>query len=96
MSEKKTGWDLEADVLVKAFKDEAFMELLKKDPKKAISNHLGISIDASHEIETVVETESKSYFVIPNLDIADPSTISDEVLKDMIIKGTCRNTGTLT
>ena len=64
MSEFQTRRELEANLIAKAWQDEAFKQQLIDNPKSAIAE-AGISLPENIEVEAILETSNKFYLVIP-------------------------------
>ena len=64
MSEYKTRRELEANLIARAWQDEAFKQQLMSDPKSAIVA-AGISLPENIEVKAIEETSSTFYLVIP-------------------------------
>ena len=64
MSEFQTRRELEANLIAKAWQDEAFKQQLLDNPKSAIAE-AGISLPENIEVEAILETSNKFYLVIP-------------------------------
>ena len=65
MSEFQTRRELEANLIAKAWQDEAFKQQLLDNPKSAIAEAAGISLPENIEVEAILETSNKFYLVIP-------------------------------
>ena len=67
MSEQtKTRKELEAQIIAKAWQDEAFKQELLSNPKAALSRELQVqNIPASLEIQVLEETPNTFYLVLP-------------------------------
>lgn len=87
------GIERQAKLLVKVIKSGRIEEF-KKDPKKLIKEILGIDLPAEHEVVVLEDKELKGHIVVPMLPQNAP-TMSDDDLYDVIMGGTCKNTGTL-
>lgn len=61
----KTGKDLEAEIIAKAWEDERFRQELLSNPKKAIAKRLGAKLTESLEVRVVQETPNNLYLVLP-------------------------------
>jgi hypothetical protein len=85
MSERLTDTprDLEAHLVARAWKDEAFKAELLRDPKAVVEHELaqiqpGATLPEHVQIHVVEETPTTRYFVLP----AKPVTEVGEVLSD--------------
>jgi hypothetical protein len=85
MSEQATSSprDLEAHVIARAWRDEAFRQELLRDPKAALGRELaqlapGAALPEDVEIHVLAETPTTRYLVLP----AKPVVESDVVLTD--------------
>ena len=86
MSEHATGTprDLEAHLIARAWRDEAFKQELLRDPKAALARELariapGATLPEQVEIHVVEETPTTRYLVLPS----KPVTEVGEVLSDV-------------
>lgn len=61
----KTGKDLEAEIIAKAWEDESFRQELLSNPKEAIAKRLGAKLAESLEVRVVQETPNNLYLVLP-------------------------------
>ena len=68
--------ELEAQIVARAWADEAFRERLRSDPRGAVAEVTGVVVPESVEIEVLEETPEKGYLVIP----LNRVEISDEQL----------------
>ena len=82
-----------AELLVKVIKSGRVAEL-KANPKKVIGDILGYTNPDDRNIAVLEESKHQGYIVIPNLP-DDASSMSDAELYDIVLGGTCKNTGTL-
>jgi Nitrile hydratase, alpha chain len=57
--------ELEAQIVARAWSDEAFRARLQSDPRAAVAEVTGIVVPQSIEIGVVEETAEKAYLVIP-------------------------------
>jgi len=73
----RTRDELEAQIVARAWADEAFRERLKTDPHAAVAEETGFLIPEAIEVEVVEETPEKGYLVIPLNRVA----ISEEQLE---------------
>jgi hypothetical protein len=71
-----TREELEAQIVARAWADEAFRERLRTDPHGAVAEVTGVVVPDSVEIEVLEETPEKGYLVIP----LNRVEISDELL----------------
>jgi hypothetical protein len=60
-----TREELEAQIVARAWADEAFRERLRTDPHGAVAEVTGVVVPDSVEIEVLEETPEKGYLVIP-------------------------------
>jgi Nitrile hydratase, alpha chain len=60
-----TRRELEAQIVARAWSDEAFRERLQADPRAAVAEVTGVVVPESIEIEVLEETPQKGYLVIP-------------------------------
>jgi hypothetical protein len=77
--------DYELDIIVKAWRDEAFRQSLLKDPKKAIEKEFSIAVPKDMKISVHEESENSVHLIVPSV----PSQfayddLSDDELKDVI------------
>jgi len=73
--------DVEAQIIAKAWSDEAFMEELRTNPRAAIEKELGMELPEDAKVEVHVESaEDKTFhLVIPSKPTSDE--LSDEQLE---------------
>jgi Nitrile hydratase, alpha chain len=71
-----TRHQLEAQIVARAWSDDAFRERLKTDPRAAVAEVTGVDVPQSIQIEVLEETPEKGYLVIPLNRVA----IADEQL----------------
>jgi hypothetical protein len=62
---RPTRRDVEARLIAKAWKDEAFAGELRTDPRAAIARELAVDIPADLEIKVLEETPTTLYLVVP-------------------------------
>lgn len=78
--------EFEAQIVAKAWKDAAFREALKKDPKGTVQKELSalkggdIKLPDNIRVEVVEESADVMYLVIPNNPSDTHGTLSDEQL----------------
>ena len=83
-----TRRDIEARLIVQAWKDDAFAADLRRDPRGAIQRELGklgisdVPLSEGIEVAVIEETPNKLYLVIPNKP-ADMDALSDEQLSQV-------------
>ncbi|MBV8885606.1 MAG: NHLP leader peptide family RiPP precursor [Chroococcidiopsidaceae cyanobacterium CP_BM_RX_35] len=78
--------DLEALLISKAWKDEAFKQaLLSDNPKPAISEVIGTEILEGVEVEVLEESPSKVYLVLPMNPASVLSQVSDADLESVAV-----------
>jgi Nitrile hydratase, alpha chain len=68
--------ELEAQIIARAWSDEAFRERLQGDPRAAVAEVTGVVVPESIQIKVLEETPEKAYLVIPLNRVA----IADEQL----------------
>ena len=68
--------EFEAQIVARAWSDEAFRERLHANPREAVAEVTGVSVPHSIEIEVLDETPEKAYLVIP----LNRVTIADDQL----------------
>ncbi|GIQ70216.1 NHLP leader peptide family natural product precursor [Xylanibacillus composti] len=64
------GEQLRQQIIQKAWADPAFKQLLLSDPRKALKEAFQIDVPPHIQLETLEETDSRYYLVIP----PNPST----------------------
>jgi Nitrile hydratase, alpha chain len=69
--------DLQADIIAKAWKDEAFKQELLSNPNATLKA-LGLKVPSNVEVQVIEETANKVYLVLPS----KPSVITDTELSD--------------
>jgi hypothetical protein len=72
---------LEAQLIDRAMKDDAFREDLKRDPKGVFARELGISVPEHINVEVVEESPSKVYLVLPQTPVSTGVELSDAELE---------------
>jgi hypothetical protein len=76
--DKEAIRDYELDIIIKAWRDEAFRQQLLKDPKKAIEKEFDIQIPSDMKISVHEESEHSIHLIVPSV----PSGFSSEELSD--------------
>lgn len=56
---------MEAQLVLRAWRDPAFREALVRDPKGTLAKELGADFPQGVEIEVLQETDAKKYLVLP-------------------------------
>ncbi|GAA6615653.1 NHLP leader peptide family RiPP precursor [Scytonema sp. NUACC26] len=65
MQENKTRQEFEADLVAKAWKDEAFKQELLTNPKATLSKEFGTSIPDNIQVRVLEENPNTLYLVLP-------------------------------
>jgi Nitrile hydratase, alpha chain len=84
----RTRDEVEAQIVARAWSDEAFRERLKADPHAAVTEETGVNVPGSIAIEVLEETPERAYLVIPLNRVA----ISEDQL-DAVTGGLCAGEG---
>lgn len=83
--DKESIRDYELDIIVKAWRDEAFRRSLLKDAKRAIEKEFGIDIPNDVEISVHEEHENSIHLIVPSIPSNfDAEKLSDDELRDVI------------
>jgi Nitrile hydratase, alpha chain len=61
----RTRDEYEAQIVARAWSDDAFRERLRTDPHEAVKEVTGFAVPQSIQIEVLEETPEKAYLVIP-------------------------------
>ncbi|OKH45988.1 NHLP leader peptide family natural product precursor [Calothrix sp. HK-06] len=69
--------DLQADIVAKSWKDEAFKQELLSNPNAALKA-LGVEVPSNIEVQVIEETANKVYLVLP----VKPSVLASRELSD--------------
>ncbi|UKO95905.1 NHLP leader peptide family RiPP precursor [Nostoc sp. UHCC 0870] len=75
--------NLEAKIIARAWKSEAYKQELLKNPKAVISREFDVELPAEVNVQILEETSTSLYFVLPmrpDFSAADLKDISDEEL----------------
>lgn len=82
-SQPKTRQEFESQLIIKAWKDEAFKQELMSNPKAVYARELGQKIPESVNIQALEETPNSLYLVIPkspaNVQVSEE--LSEEALE---------------
>ncbi len=83
MTENKSRQEFEADLVAKAWKDEAFKQELLSNPKATISKEFGTPIPDNIEVRVLEENPQTLYIVLPMkpADIQGEGELSEEALE---------------
>lgn len=82
MSEQtKTRKDVEAQIIVQAWKDEAYRQELLNNPKKVVEQEFGVQLPEGITVHVMEENASNLYFVIPARPNLEDTELSDEQLE---------------
>lgn len=74
--------DYELDIIVKAWRDEAFRQALIKNPKQAIEKEFDIKVPKDMDISVHEENEHSLHLIVPSV----PSNFTTEELSDNELK----------
>jgi hypothetical protein len=81
MADQTTRRDFELQLIEKAWKDEAFRQALRSDPRGAVEKTLGSKLPAGLQVKLVEETADTFYLVLPaNPDRAPTGQLTDQRL----------------
>jgi Nitrile hydratase, alpha chain len=84
--------ELEAGLLARAVKDDAFRRALLDDPKGTLERELGVRLPAGVRLTVLEETATRRYLVLPPDPLRPAGELSEEEL-EAVAGGTC-NPGT--
>jgi hypothetical protein len=73
--------ELQAQLIERASRDQAFRQELMANPKAVIARELGVPIPASVEIRVVEETPSSAYLVLPAAPVRAGQELSEQELE---------------
>ncbi len=74
--------ELTHQLIARAQEDAVFKKTLLSDPKSALNDLFGMTIDESTDITVLEETPTKRYIVIPaDIEIPEDEELSDEALE---------------
>ena len=92
---EQTPSDLTAQVIARAWKDEAFKQELLRDPKNVLGRELariapGATLPEQVQIHVLEETPTTRYLVLPPQPsaVADAASLSDQELAQVAASGT--------
>ncbi len=77
----KTRTQLEAQVIDRAMKDEAFREELVRDPKGVFARELGMNMPEHIQVQVLEESPTTVYLVLPPPFPGASAELSDEQLE---------------
>jgi Nitrile hydratase, alpha chain len=93
MANQTTRRDFELQLIEKAWKDDAFRQALRSDPRGAVEKALGGKLPAGLQVKVVEETADTFYLVLPaKLDRAPAGQLTDQQL-DAVAGGGWTDTG---
>ncbi|MCW5315516.1 NHLP leader peptide family natural product precursor [Nostoc sp. KVJ3] len=84
MSEQEqaqTRQDIEARIIAKAWKDEAYKQELLNNPKAAIEREFGVEFPADVNVQVLEENSTSLHFVLPMSPVAIAQELSEEQLE---------------
>ncbi|MCW5315517.1 NHLP leader peptide family natural product precursor [Nostoc sp. KVJ3] len=84
MSEQEqaqTRQDIEARIIAKAWKDEAYKQELLTNPKAAIEREFGVEFPADVKVQVLEENSTSLHFVLPMSPVAIAQELSEEQLE---------------
>jgi hypothetical protein len=65
MAERKTGRELQAELLERAKRDAAFRQELVSDPRRVLEREFGVTIPETVRISVLEESPENLYLVLP-------------------------------
>jgi Nitrile hydratase, alpha chain len=81
MADQTTRRDVELQLIEKAWKDDAFRQALRTDPRGAVEKALGSKLPAGLQVKVLEETGDTFYLVLPaNPDRAPAAQLTDQQL----------------
>jgi Nitrile hydratase, alpha chain len=81
MPEQTSRREFELQLIEKAWKEDAFRQALRSDPKGAVERALGAKLPAGVQVKVVEETADTFYLVLPaKLDRAPAGQLTDQQL----------------
>jgi hypothetical protein len=82
MADQTTRRDVELQLIEKAWKEDAFRQALRTDPRGAVERALGGKLPGGIQVKVVEETANTFYLVLPaNPDRAPAGQLSDKQLE---------------
>ncbi|MCW5315518.1 NHLP leader peptide family natural product precursor [Nostoc sp. KVJ3] len=83
MSEEQaqTRQDIEARIIAKAWKDEAYKQELLTNPKAVIEREFGVEFPSEVNIQVLEENPTSLHFVLPISPVAFAQDLSEEQLE---------------
>ncbi|ACC81662.1 NHLP leader peptide family RiPP precursor [Nostoc punctiforme] len=84
MSEQEqaqTRQDIEARIIAKAWKDEAYKQELVTNPKAVIEREFGVEFPADVNVQVLEENPTSLHFVLPISPVAIAQELSEEQLE---------------
>jgi hypothetical protein len=82
MANTRTRRDIELQLIEKAWKDDAFRQALRSDPRGAVEQALGAKLPAGIQVKLVEETVDTFYLVLP----ANPDRVPAGQLTDRLLE----------
>jgi hypothetical protein len=76
----QTRQDIEARIIAKAWKDEAYKQELLSNPKAVIEREFGVEFPADVKVQILEENPTSLYFVLP----ISPVTIAQELSQEQL------------
>ena len=77
----QTRQDIEARIIAKAWKDEAYKQELLINPKAVIEREFGVEFPAPVKVQILEENPSSLYFVLPISPLVIAQDLSEEQLE---------------
>ncbi|MEH1770602.1 MAG: NHLP leader peptide family RiPP precursor [Nostoc sp.] len=77
----QTRQDIEARIIAKAWKDEAYKQELLTNPKAVIAREFGVEFPADVKVQVLEENPTSLHFVLPMSPVAIAQELSEEELE---------------
>jgi hypothetical protein len=80
MAERKTGRELQAELLERAVRDAAFRRALVSDPRGVLEREFGVTIPETVQLSVLEESPRNLYLVLPPARSSTDRELSDTEL----------------